>query len=157
MKRLLFTGLLILLLIAGPASAREIPRDKYDPQGPEVSEKNFRATLAKEKLAWVMYDDSDQAAPKELRAQREGFWRLLKVRFKDQVKAFIRIDTNGWSNEAREAKKEIMENAYPSYALYQDGTVVNYGTDYAVIINGAPMMEQAESMIEFILDVSPLK
>jgi|GEM_PF-3729623 len=157
MKRLLLMTLLSLLLIAPPALAQDIPPDKYDPKGPEVSEKNFRATLAKEKLAWVMYDDSDPAVPKNLRAQGEAFWKLLKTRFKDQVKAFIRIDTHDWSDGAMEAKKEIMENSYPSYALYQNGYVVNVGTNYAVIINGAPLMEQVESIIEFVLEVSPLK
>ena len=145
----------LVLFLALPALA--LPKDKYDPKGPEVSPARFKATLAQEEYAWVMFTDSNPDVPKTIRDQGEKFWKVLKAKYENQVQTYIKIDTNGWPDKARAAKKEILDNTYPAYALYEKGEVMNVGTMYAVIINGAPMEVQYEAVFEFINEISHLK
>ena len=157
MKRLLIPITILAALIFGALPALAVPKDKYDPKSPQLSVDNFKATLAKEKHAWVMFTDSDPKVPEKVRTQGAEFWNAIKARYEKQVKTYIVIDTNGWPDNARAAKKEIMTNTYPAYALYEDGEVLNVGTMYAVIINGAPLKEQYEEIFNFINEMSFLK
>ena len=157
MKRfmiLLITAAMVTLT-ALPALA--LPKDKYDPMGPELSSAKFKETLAKEKYAWVMYTDSSPVVPENIKKQGEEFWDALKEKYQNQVKVFIKIDTNGWPKKAWEARKEIGTNTYPSFALYENGHVMNVGTMYAVIVNGAPRKEQYQEIFDYIKEVSFLK
>ncbi len=157
MKRLLIPVALAALIIFGALPAQALPKDKYDPRGPEVSASRFKATLAKEKYAWVMFTDSSPSVPAKIRKQSEKFWKTLKTRYGKQVKTYIKIDTKGWPDRSRAAKKEIRGNTYPAYALYENGEVMNVGTMYAVIINGAPLDVQYKAIFDFINGVSFLK
>lgn len=157
MKRLLIPITILAALLFGALPALAATKDKYDPKSPQLSAENFKATLAKEKYAWVMFTDSDPTVPENVKTQGEEFWNALKARYGKQIQTYIKIDTNGWPDQAREAKKEIMNNTYPSYALYEKGEVMNVGTMYAVIINGAPLKKQYEEIFSFINEMSFLK
>ncbi len=157
MKRLLIPVTILAAILFGALPALALPKDKYNPKNPKLSVDNFKATLAQEKHVWVMFTDSDPKVPEDIRAQGEQFWKALKTRYEKQVKTYIKIDTNGWPDKARAAKREIMNNTYPSYALYENGEVLNVGTMYAVIINGAPLEAQYEEIFEFINEMSFLK
>lgn len=157
MKNLLtgFLAVLLVILLASPAAA--LPKDKYPPKSKPVSERNFKKTITKWKRAWVMFEDSNPKVPPRIHNQGNKFWKVLKARFGNQVEAFIRIDTRGWPDAARTARKEIIHNEYPSFVLYEKGVVVNEGTSFAIIINGAPMSQQIEPIFRYITSNSDLK
>ncbi len=157
MKRLFLLLIMATTISLTALPALALPKDKYDPKGPEVSAAKFKETLAKEKYAWVMYTDSSPTVPEKIREQGEIFWKALKEKYQKQVKTYIKIDTNGWPNKAWAARKEILTNTYPSYALYENGEVMNVGTMYAVVINGAPINKQYEEIFSFINEMSFLK
>ena len=124
---------------SGVAYAAELPQDKYDPRGDDVSEANFKNTIARDSangLVWVMYDWGGVSSG--LRQRGDEFWDMLKEKYGTQVDAFIRINVDGWSNNAAAANKEITKDAYPAFILYSNGRVVNDGTNDDIRIRGPP-------------------
>jgi hypothetical protein len=122
--------------------------DKYDPRGIEVNEYNFKDTLKKEGLVWVMYEYTGAGeVPFETDAG-EKFWRVLKQEFGTQVDAYIKINVDAWSNTSQKAIAEIKRNVFPSFILYMNGTLIS-NNDNDVRIRGPP---KTQERIQYCLD-----
>jgi hypothetical protein len=136
---------------------KALPADKYNPRGPEVSEQNFKETLKKEGLVWVMYDHTAKSITSKCRDDAERFWTLLKKEFGSQVDAFIRINIDYWSNYGQIAHQETTKNKYPSFHLYDNGIVVRLEKKNGIRIRGCPDEEESVRALEFIRQNSMLK
>jgi hypothetical protein len=135
----------------GPAPQPEqLPQDKYNPRGPEVSENRFKDTLKKEGLVWVMYEYTGPRSDAIFNNLGENFWRILKQEFGGQVDGFIRINIDNWSNYGKRATDEITKPNYPAFLLYKHGSVVNEGTNQCIRIRGPPNEKEIGPALEYI-------
>lgn len=119
-----------------PEKIAHLPQDMYDPKGAEVSEKNFKKTIANAsaggKYIWVMMDRDHQSMI--CTGDRENFWLTLKENYNEQVSGFIRLNIENWSNNRQTAKdfvgkagigRDDGKNQWPMYMLFKDGKVIN--------------------------------
>jgi hypothetical protein len=142
---------------APPGQLKVLPPDKYNPRGPEVSEQNFKETLKKEGLVWVMYEYTGAGEIPLETEYGEKFWRVLKKEFGDQVDAHIRINVNSWSNNGQKAIDEIKRNVFPSFILYMNGKIIS-SNENDVRIRGPPKtQERIQYCLDYIRTNSPLK
>lgn len=136
---------------------RILPKETYAsetgglPVYEETKVNNFRELqqqIESDEVVCVMYTTSDSRMPEKYRIRGQNFWNVLKDTYGVDVDIFVKADCKGWYDKA---SKEIGENTYPSFLIYEGGKVINENTGRDLRILGAPKKgEDLKNQIEYI-------